>query len=36
VALGYGFFGIVCVAYSFVPGAKDPAEVDEADIVAGH
>ena len=36
VALGYLFFGIVCVAYSFLPGAKDPVEVDEADIVAGH
>jgi AGZA family xanthine/uracil permease-like MFS transporter len=36
VALGYLFFGIVCVAYSFLPGAKDPVDVDEADIVAGH
>ena len=36
VALGYLFFGIVCVAYSFLPGAKDPVEVDEADVVAGH
>jgi AGZA family xanthine/uracil permease-like MFS transporter len=36
VALGYIFFGIVCVAYSFLPGAKDPVEIDEADIVAGH
>ena len=36
VALGYLFFGIFCVAYSFLPGAKDPVEVDEADIVAGH
>jgi AGZA family xanthine/uracil permease-like MFS transporter len=34
-ALGYRFFGLVCV-YSFLPGAKDPVEVDEADIVAGH
>ena len=24
------------LAYSFLPGAKDPVEVDEADIVAGH
>jgi adenine/guanine/hypoxanthine permease len=24
VALGYLFFGIVCAAYSFLPGAKDP------------
>ena len=31
VALGYLFFGIVCVAYSFLPGANDPVEVDEAD-----
>jgi adenine/guanine/hypoxanthine permease len=30
------FFGIVCGAYSFLPGAKDPLEVDESDIVAGH
>ena len=36
VALGYVLFGIVCVAYSFLPGAKDPVEVDESDIVAGH
>jgi AGZA family xanthine/uracil permease-like MFS transporter len=36
VALGYLFFGIACVAYSFLPGAKDPVKVDEADIVAGH
>ena len=36
VALGYVMFGIVCVAYSFLPGAKDPVEVDESDIVAGH
>jgi AGZA family xanthine/uracil permease-like MFS transporter len=36
VAVGYVFFGIVCVAYSFLPGAKDPVDVDESDIVAGH
>ena len=36
VALGYVFFGIVCAAYSFLPGAKDPVEVDESDVVAGH
>jgi hypothetical protein len=24
------------VGYSFLPGAEDPVEVDEADIVAGH
>lgn len=29
-------FGIVCLACSFLPGAKDPVEVDEADVVAGH
>ena len=36
VALGYLFFGLVCVAFSVLPGAKDPVEVDESDIVAGH
>jgi AGZA family xanthine/uracil permease-like MFS transporter len=36
VALGYVFFGLVCTAYSFMPGAKDPVEVDESDVVAGH
>jgi adenine/guanine/hypoxanthine permease len=36
VALGYVLFGIVCLAYSFPPGAKDPVEADEADLVAGH
>jgi adenine/guanine/hypoxanthine permease len=36
VALGYVLFGIVCAAYSFLPGATDPVEVDESDIVAGH
>ena len=36
VALGYLFFGVVCVLYSMLPGAKDPVEVDEADVVAGH
>ena len=39
VALGYVFFGIVCVAFSFLPGAKDPVDVDspdESDVVAGH
>jgi AGZA family xanthine/uracil permease-like MFS transporter len=36
VALGYLFFGIVCVAYSLLPGANDPVKVDEADVVAGH
>ncbi len=36
VALGHLFFGLVCVLYSFLPGAKDPVVVDESDIVAGH
>ncbi|AZG43569.1 SulP family inorganic anion transporter [Gordonia insulae] len=36
VALGYLFFGIVCVAYWFLPGARTPVTVDEADVVAGH
>jgi hypothetical protein len=35
VALGYLFFALACVGYSLLPGAKDPVEVDEADIVAG-
>jgi AGZA family xanthine/uracil permease-like MFS transporter len=35
-ALGYLFFGLVCVVYHFLPGSKDPVEVDEPDIVAGH
>jgi len=36
VALGYLFFGSVCVLFWFLPGAKDPVPIDEADIVAGH
>ena len=36
VALGYLFFAVVCLAYSLLPGAKDPVAVDESDIVAGH
>lgn len=36
VALGYLFFGIVCLAYWFLPGARTPVTVDEADVVAGH
>ncbi|MGD9513579.1 MAG: regulator, partial [Mycolicibacterium sp.] len=36
VALGYLLFGGVCVAFWFLPGAKEPVVVDEADIVAGH
>ena len=36
VALGYLFFGLVCLLYWFLPGAKDPVVIDEADVVAGH
>jgi AGZA family xanthine/uracil permease-like MFS transporter len=36
VALGYLLFAVVCGCYSLLPGAKDPVEVDEADVVAGH
>jgi adenine/guanine/hypoxanthine permease len=36
VAVGYVFFGLVCAAYSFLPGAKDPVVIDESDVVAGH
>ncbi len=36
VALGYLFFGVVCVAYSFLPGAKEPLTVDESEVVAWH
>ncbi len=36
VALGYLFFAAVCLAYSLLPGADDPVQVDESDIVAGH
>ena len=36
VALGYLFFGIVCFAYWFLPKARTPVTVDEADVVAGH
>ena len=36
VALGYLFFAVVCVGYWFLPGARDPVLVDEADVVAGH
>ncbi|HEY9311109.1 regulator [Williamsia sp.] len=34
VALGYLFFGIVCLAYSFLPGAKDEVVHDESDVMA--
>src|SRR5690242_19401109 len=36
VALGYLLFGVVCVTYALLPGAKEPVEIDESDIVAGH
>ncbi|RPA62161.1 regulator [Gordonia oryzae] len=36
VALGYLFFGLICLAYWFLPGARIPVVVDEADVVAGH
>jgi adenine/guanine/hypoxanthine permease len=36
VALGYLFFGVVCAAFSFLPGAKDPIDIDESEVVAGH
>ena len=36
VALGYLLFGLVCAAFSRLPGADDPVTVDESDVVAGH
>jgi adenine/guanine/hypoxanthine permease len=36
VALGYLFFGLVCLLYSLLPGAKEPVVIDESDVVAGH
>lgn len=37
VALGYLLFGLVCLAFSFLPSARTPVtHPDEADIVAGH
>ncbi|MDH3052522.1 regulator [Gordonia alkanivorans] len=36
VSLGYLFFGVVCLAYWLLPGARTPVEVDESDVVAGH
>lgn len=36
VSLGYLFFAVVCLAYSLLPGSKDPVEIDESDVVAGH
>lgn len=35
VALGYLLFGIVCVAYYFLPGGRTVVQVDDADVVAG-
>lgn len=34
VALGYVLFGVVCAAYSFLPGAEMPIEVDDSDVLA--
>ncbi|WP_328856206.1 regulator [Williamsia herbipolensis] len=34
VALGYLFFGLVCVGYWFLPGARDKVEIDESDVMA--
>ncbi|MET9201579.1 regulator [Gordonia sp. NPDC003585] len=36
VALGYLMFAVICIAYWFLPGARTPVTVDEADVVAGH
>lgn len=36
VALGYLFFGLVCAAYSRLPGTDQPVTVDESDVVTGH
>ncbi|MDY6808018.1 MAG: regulator [Actinomycetota bacterium] len=36
VALGYLFFGVVCIAYWFLPHARTPRTFDEAEVVAGH
>jgi AGZA family xanthine/uracil permease-like MFS transporter len=33
VALGYLMFAAVCAAWSFLPGASTPVEVDESDVV---
>ncbi len=33
VALGYLMFAAVCAAWSFLPGANTPVEVDESDVV---
>ncbi|MBA4023822.1 MAG: regulator [Gordonia sp.] len=34
VALGYLFFGIVCLGYYFLPGGKESVEHDESDVMA--
>lgn len=36
VALGYLFFGLVCLGYWLLPGGKDEMPSDEAEVVAGH
>jgi len=36
VALGYLFFAVICAAWSFLPGADTPVEVDESDVVMEH
>ena len=36
VALGYLLFGTACVVFSFLPGADDPVDVEEPEVVAGH
>jgi AGZA family xanthine/uracil permease-like MFS transporter len=39
VALGYVLFGLVCLAYWFLPGGRTPVDheaLDEAEVVAGH
>ena len=33
VALGYLSFGVVCILYWFLPGAREKVEVDESDVV---
>jgi AGZA family xanthine/uracil permease-like MFS transporter len=34
VALGYLFFGIVCLGYYFLPGGKESVEHDDSDVMA--
>lgn len=33
VALGYALFAVVCVAYAFLPGARQAVEVDASDVL---